>query len=361
MRAWHAGVAAESVRAARIDAAERVAALARERAVDFMVLCGDTFEDNQVDRALVERVVEVLATARCPVFVVTGNHDPLVPGSVWEHERWTRSPGVRVLREEAPLELMCGVTLWPCVARMRHDERDPTLWAKAPRDGRAHVMLAHGTVESVHYDEPYYPIARDAAERAAMDYVALGHFHGFSGYASADGAVRMAYCGTHEPTRFSERDPGQALVVTVGSQGSPPEIERVVTGSLRWIELEEEIRAAGDLARVSERVEAMEHKDRTLLRLKLRGVLLADARAGLEALRERVGEGFLSGRVESALRMAPTDGTWTRGLPPGPVREAAERLARWADGATDDRPEGVTADLAANALAELYALASKGG
>lgn len=360
MRAAHAGAAAERVRAARLDAAERIAAIARERAVDFVVVCGDTFEDNQVDRALVSRVVEVMAACRCPVFVITGNHDALVPGSVWSDPSWARAPTVRVLREEAPLHAPGGATLWPCVARARHDERDPTSWIRATRDGRANIVLAHGTVESVHYEEPWYPIARDCADRTGADYVALGHFHGYTGYPSADGTIRMAYSGTHEPTRFSERDPGQVLLVELEREGSAPRIEAVQTGALRWLQIEATLQESGDVARLREQIEQIERPAGALLRVKLDGYLRVDEQEALMLLAERVRGEFMMGRIESALRPAPTDTAWTRSLPVGPVLDCAQRLARWAEPGCEERPAGVSADVAARALLELYVLASAG-
>lgn len=360
MRAAHAGAAAEQVRAARIDAAERVAAVVRARAVDFAVLCGDTFEDNQVDRALVARVVEIMASCRCPVYVIPGNHDALVPGSVWSDASFARAPTVRVLRDESPVEVPGGATLWPCVAKARHDERDPTLWVRAPSDGRVHVMLAHGTVESVHFEEPWYPIARDCAERSGVDYVALGHFHSHLEYVGADGAARMAYSGTHEPTRFGERDPGQALVVTIDKAGDVPSIEAVVTGALRWLVVEATLREAGDVERARAAVRELGDGAQTLLRLKLDGYLRVDEQDALVALAETVRDRFLFGRVESTLRPAPTDTAWTRDLPVGPVLDAAKLLALWAEPSFEGRPDGVSADVAARALLELYAMASTG-
>ncbi|MFO0563615.1 MAG: metallophosphoesterase family protein [Polyangiales bacterium] len=362
MRAAHAGASADSVRRARIDAAERVAAAARARAVDFVVLCGDTFEDNQVERSLVAQTVEIMASCRCPVYVIPGNHDALVAGSVWSDGSFARAPTVRVLRDESPVETQAGVTLWPCVARARHDERDPTAWVRVPNDDRVHVVLAHGTVESVHYEEPWYPIARDCADRTGADYVALGHFHAYVGYPSADGVVRMAYSGTHEPTRFGERDPGQALLVEVDRRGAAPSIERIVTGALRWLVLEASLQEQGDVGRVRAQVEALAEgrAHQSLLRLKLDGYLRVDEQEALVALAEHVRTAFLFGRVEATLRPAPTDAAWTRSLPVGPVLDCAQRLARWAEPSCADRPSDVSADVAARALLELYALASAG-
>ena len=55
MRAVHAGTSADKVRAARLRTAAEVCKLAGNEAVDFLLLAGDTFEDNGVERELVSR------------------------------------------------------------------------------------------------------------------------------------------------------------------------------------------------------------------------------------------------------------------------------------------------------------------
>ncbi|MDP3273584.1 MAG: DNA repair exonuclease [Deltaproteobacteria bacterium] len=359
MRAVHAGSAAERVRAERLDAAERLASMVRARGADFVLVCGDTFEDHHVDRALVSRVVEILASCRCPVYIISGNHDPMVPGSVWSDASFRTAPTVHVLREQAPVEAPCGVVLWPCVATARHDENDPTRWIVAPQDGRLHVGLAHGTVESVHREEPWYPIARDAAERAGLHYLALGHFHLPVLYPDSAGRVRMAYSGTHEPTRFGEKGGGTALLVTFDSPDKSPEIEQLQTGRLRWVQVERTLRERTELPALFAELAALEGKDTTLLRVRLEGVFALDEQESLESLAELVRGQFLYGRVESHLRPAPTDARWTETLPVGPTRDAALKLSRWADPECTDRPAEIQADVAARALLELYVMAAE--
>ena len=92
MRAVHAGAAAEAVRSARIETATKICRMAEAEAVDFLLLAGDTFENNAVDRGLVEQVGALLGGARCAVYILPGNHDPVQPGSVWEHPVWESSP-----------------------------------------------------------------------------------------------------------------------------------------------------------------------------------------------------------------------------------------------------------------------------
>ena len=73
---------AERVREARMEAAERVIQVAQENKAGMILFAGDMFEDNAVDRSLVRKVVEILKSFGKPVFIIPGNHDPLVPSSV---------------------------------------------------------------------------------------------------------------------------------------------------------------------------------------------------------------------------------------------------------------------------------------
>ncbi|MGH7200999.1 MAG: metallophosphoesterase family protein, partial [Planctomycetaceae bacterium] len=62
MKAAHVGAAGKSVREARLKSVERIVEVASEQRVDFVLIAGDTFEHNAVDRVLVQKVADLLAT-----------------------------------------------------------------------------------------------------------------------------------------------------------------------------------------------------------------------------------------------------------------------------------------------------------
>ena len=65
MRAAHVGAAAPRVREERLSAARRVVDAARSAGAEFMLVCGDTFEDNGVDRVRGRgNVVKLLSSVR---------------------------------------------------------------------------------------------------------------------------------------------------------------------------------------------------------------------------------------------------------------------------------------------------------
>jgi DNA repair exonuclease SbcCD nuclease subunit len=365
MKAVNLGTVGASLREARLAAARRVVDEAAKQGAEFILMAGDTFEDNGVDRVLVQKVADILVGSAVPVYVIPGNHDPLVPGSVWDHSVWGGQDKVRVLKEAEPLEVPGG-TLYPCPVLEKHSRKDPTAWIQARRsDERIRIGVAHGTVEGMPQVDPDHPIQRDAALRTELDYLALGHWHSSAFYEDPAGSVRMAYSGTHETTRFGERDSGNVFVVQIARAGAPPAVTPVRTGGLDWLTLNEEIGQKGDLARVRALVEKAEKPENTLIGVRLLGLLPGSEGAELARLAEVLESRFLYHRLDTeGLRPAPEDESWLEVLPKGVLREATLQLREMANpgqaGAVGQH-SAASPRVAAQALMELYALAQETG
>ncbi len=72
----------------------------------------------------------------------------------------------------------------------------------------------------------------------------------------------MAHSGTHETTKFGERDSGNVLVVEIESHGKAAKIKPVKTGGLDWITISEELVNRDDIIRVKENIESIQKPDR---------------------------------------------------------------------------------------------------
>lgn len=346
MRAVHAGTAADAVRAARLTTAGRVCALAAREKVDFLLITGDTFEDNAVDRDLVERVVRLLDGAGCPVYVLPGNHDPFRPGCVWEHPAWKTVRNVVVLTEPSPVPVTGG-TLLPCPLRTRRSADDPTAWIRPHLNVEGiRIVAAHGNAGDIMAEEGGFPIPVDAPARTGADYVALGHWHSTVVF-----SPRLAYSGTPETTRFGEPDSGNVLLVSVSAPGAVPEIRKESVGQLRWrqVGVGETITTAGKLAEIARTLAQIPDEDKTLVEVVLSGLLFE--RDQDEVVRiEKACSRFLHARIDrKGLRPAPDDNDWVEHLPAGAARIAATRLKEMAGG------RGGDAEIATQALLELYA------
>lgn len=369
MRAAQAGVAAPRVRAARMEAARRVVALANQHAVDALVLAGDTFEDTTVPPRLVQEVVDLLRTSAAPVFVLPANHDPLVAGGLFDHAAWRDAePRVTVLRERGPYAVG-GADLFACPLRARHSSLDPLAGlpdAPAGARERFRIGVAHGAVVggAAPADETAddHPLDLAHAARAGLDWLALGHWHAPSSYAIG-GAIRAAYCGAHEPTKFAESNAqgasGQCLLVTLTAPGAPPQVEALRTAVLEWRRERVELRDPADLLQLRARLdgEPVASRDRTVLRLELVGVVDTATRVAITALEELAAERFLFARIDASGVLArPDDLRWIDALPPGAAQEAARALLQRATAAGDAAAGADTVRVARRALDLLFEL-----
>ncbi|MCA9123209.1 MAG: DNA repair exonuclease [Planctomycetaceae bacterium] len=355
MKAAHVGAVGQVVRAERLEAARRVVEAAKSHDAEFIIVAGDTFEDNAVDRVVVQRVADILGSFSGPVYIISGNHDPLVPGAVWDHLAWQSHANLHVLTEAAPLQIE-GATLYPCPLFEKHSLKDPTRWIDANDAPNIAIGIGHGTVEGVSQSELDYPIARDAATRAGLDYLGLGHWHSFASYKSSDGVSRMAYSGTHETTKFGERDSGNALLVEIETRGAVPKLTPIRTGGLSWKTITQRFSESGDAARLREQVEALPEPKSILLDLRIDGVLNQGDQVELARIDELLRARFLYGRVDtSQLVPRPDDNRWLEMLPVGVLRETAQRLQALSDPTySEDRPEHASPAVATRALLELY-------
>ena len=347
MRAARLGRAGERVRNERLNSVKRIVELAKSHDVEFMLVAGDVFEDNAVDRVMIQKIADIVGSCKKPVFIIPGNHDPLVPGSVWDHPGWKAANNVCVIKEEALIQIPGG-TLFPCPVFEKHSGRNPAAWI--PNEPKDHIRIgmAHGTVEGIRQDEPDYPIPRDAAQKLELDYLALGHWHSYANYAGSDGISRMAYSGTHETTRFGERDSGNVLIVEITAPKAPPVITCIRTGCFDWVSVEKEVRTQYDLQSIREYIESITSPENTLVEIQLSGLLLVSGQAELDHIKQILSSRFLWGSLDvSNLRPSPEDGAWIENLPPGIIQDAATRLR--------DNHE-IPPEVSTQALMELHAI-----
>ena len=322
--------AAERVRQARLDAAQRVIQVAKENKAEMILFAGDMFEDNAVDRSLVRKVGEILKSFGRPVFLIPGNHDPLVPGSVWEHSVWRESENLHVIQTAEAIERE-NCILFPCPLKEKHSTKNPMDWMDDRQESdKICIGLAHGNLENIPEAEEH-PIPVDAPSRYGLDYVALGHWHSYKVYPDKGGAKRMAYCGAHETTKFGEPDSGKVVLVKIAKRGAPPILKPIPTGNLVWKTLEKTIRQPGELKALSKKLNAISQPKSTLLRIHLKGILFHEDQEHLDTIKEKLeAREFLYGSLDAEeLTLSPDNNEWIETLPPV-FQCAAEKLQKQA-------------------------------
>lgn len=264
---------------ARFDAIRTMGRITKEENCQFMLVSGDAFESNQVDRKTVARALDALKEVPVPVFILPGNHDPLNAATVYRSSifRDRKPPHVHVIENGSPVTAADGVQLVGAPWMSKRPVTNPVeeaLAALAPANGITRICMAHGAVDRLTPDpEASGVIALAVLERAIAEgkvhFVALGDRHSLTNVADSD---RIWYSGTSEATDFSETQAGFALVVEL--DGSRVAAKEVQIGQWRFIERRRvDLNTSDDVAALRKWLEELENKERTVIRLTLVGSL----------------------------------------------------------------------------------------
>ncbi len=259
---------------ARFEAIKTMAAEAAERDCAFVVVAGDVFETNQVDRRTLARAFDALRSFDVPVYLLPGNHDCLDPSSVYTRPSFVRDlpAQVEVLDDTRPRSPCAGVEVVGVPWHSKRPLRDLVAAAldevEAPPGFR--VMVAHGAVDRLDPDREnpaQISMARvDAAAREGqLHYLALGDRH-----SRTEVAPHCWYAGAPEPTAYREIDPGQALLVEL-REGEDPRVEAVQIGQWHFHRPEVELSASRGPQVLRDALDAIEDKRRAIVKLALRG------------------------------------------------------------------------------------------
>ena len=172
---------------------------ARAARADVVLLAGDTFENNQLGQAILERARGLLADADLPVVILPGNHDPALADSVFVRGGFAELPHVSILgvtHDEAVPFPVFDLEIWG------HAHRDyysmAPLRGPRPRSTRWQVAMAHG-----HYEppatranplRPSWVFSDEEITATGVDYLALGHWD--RPMRVGDGIVPAYYSGS---------------------------------------------------------------------------------------------------------------------------------------------------------------------
>ena len=347
--------------AARFDAIREIGRVAKDEGCEFVVVCGDVFETNQVDRRTVSRAAEAMASIAVPVYLLPGNHDPLDAGSVFRSPTFlAKKPAhVHVLDDAVPREVRPGVEILGAPWTSKRPLRDLVAAAAAPlepRPGTVRVMAGHGAVDTLSPDRENPAVislaeAESALRAGRYHYLALGDRHSLT---QVGGTGRVWYAGSPVATDFDEVRPGCALVVDVTAESvttTPHEI-----GAWRFRTESCDLMTDGDLDALERALRADAAKDRTVLRLVLRGSLTLRQHERLERLLDECRDVFAAVDVwarHTELAVVADDGDFAGLQLAGFAQTTLDRLRAQSAGTGDD------AATARDALALLVRLAGR--
>ena len=284
--------------------AARMADYVRENSISLVLLAGDLFDSANAFRETGEQLAQALERMEVPVCIAPGNHDPFVPGGVWESVCWPDN--VCIFRKNAMMSVK--LPQWTAVvhgAAVTGPEQGSSLLAgfHAPADGRVHLGLLHGEAEAA--ESRYDPLSGEEIAASGLAYLALGHIHKRTEPLSFGGTV-CAWPGCLEGHGFDELGE-KGVYQGVLSEDGTVTLTFVPFALRRYEILEVDVTGKDPRRAVEEALPQETEKD--LCRILLTGET-GEGGADAAGLREALTERFYALDVRDHTRMA--EDIWAR-------------------------------------------------
>jgi hypothetical protein len=208
------------------EALRRAGESAQDHGCGAVTIAGDLFEHERAGAETAQFLSETFASwAPIQVLLAPGNHDPLVPGSLYLRVRWPENVHLFQGSTLEPFELADGLTVWG----LGHHE---PAWTGNPLDGgpgrggesrrgRAgggiHLALFHGaeTGSRPPGKAVHGPFAAAEIRERGFALALCGHYHG----RRIDLGTGLIYPGSPEPLAFDESEPRGPVIVEIGGRG----------------------------------------------------------------------------------------------------------------------------------------------
>lgn len=347
------------LREARHGVIARLAHHARAQGATTIVLAGDTF-DSETPAPEVRRqaLAEMRQQAPLQFVILPGNHDSLQAAPLWALLKSEAPDNVILAVEPRPVLLADDVMLLPAPCTTRRAGRDLSAWMDeaATPQGMMRLGLAHGAIRSFSEDEMACDvIAPDRAQRAGLDYLALGDWHG-----AIEVNARTRYSGTPEPDRFKHARPGEAVLVRLAGGSALPQVTALPTADFTWSILDFHLLDSDDpLPALTALLPAPGLRRQTLVRVMASGRCRLEARAALAGALAHAAPEFALLDLDDTQLVSLGD---ARDLDQidraGALRDAADAL--WAE-AEDLNRSAAERSIARAALTRLYSYAQSVG
>lgn len=219
----------------------RIADTANRLRADLVLLAGDLFDSPLPYHETGRLLPELLASIRAKVFIAPGNHDYASLGGYWRTASLPNNVFVFTspeIRSVTLPNLDCRV--WG--AGFTSASAAPILPGfRVPKAGLTELMVLHGDVNAP--QSRYDPIAPADVAASGLDYLALGHRHGFSGL-RREGDCFWAYPGCPMGRGFDET--GSKGILRVEVSPGACEAEFLPMGGTEYRTLETDLTGERD-------------------------------------------------------------------------------------------------------------------
>ena len=292
---------------ARIEVVRAIGRTAQAEGCEFVVVAGDVFESNQLDRQVLVRAVEALESIPVPVYLLPGNHDPLDAASLYHRP----FPAHVTVLQAAVHTIRPGLQLiaapWTSKRPLTDLLAAACQAAGPPPADTIRIAVGHGAVDALSPDRDNPALISLAAlDQAIHDgclhYAALGDRHSTT---SVGATGRVWYSGAPEATDFDEVDPGNVLVVDLEPHAATVTPHRL--GRWRFVRRAFSVDGPSGAEPVAAWLNSVPDKAETVVRLDLDGAVSLAERARLDAVLDDAAPSFAALDVWGEVAALPDD------------------------------------------------------
>lgn len=277
---------------ARLDAVRSIAELAARQRCSFVVVCGDVFESNHLDRQVLVRSLDAMAAFDVPLYLLPGNHDPLNAGSVYRSATFSdHCPPQVVVLDSSDAVAVPGVDVELIAAPWDSKQPLDDLVAQAcaglsRTDSCYRVVVGHGAVDAgaPSPDDPSLvgvDAAEDAIRSGCIHYVALGDRHSTT---EVGGTGRIWYAGTPVVTDYDEVEPNNVLLVELDRD--TVSVQRSRIGTWQFVRSAFDVNSRAEVDSVRDWLDGITDKRRSVVKMSFVGTLNLTEKSRLDAVLE---------------------------------------------------------------------------
>lgn len=212
--------------------------ISKEKCVDILLLAGDIFDNNTVNKNTLHFIEEKLKEIpNVKIFISPGNHDPFSKNSFYNFISWPENVHVFKGKVEKVYIDDLDINVWGAAFNEKYVKTSMLGGIKADNE-KINIMVLHGEVVNSNEENEYNPIALNEISESNMDYIALGHRHAYSGIKKI-GNTFYAYSGCPQGRGFDEL--GEKGVICGDVSKGLVDLEFVKTSKRRYEEIKIDI------------------------------------------------------------------------------------------------------------------------
>jgi DNA repair exonuclease SbcCD nuclease subunit len=283
---------------ARLEAIREIAKLAEAAGCAFVVVSGDVFDSNHLDREVVVRALDAMSTFTVPLFLLPANHDSANAASVYRSAAFLdHCPENLVVLDTFEPVAVPGMDVEVVGAPWESKQPLEDLVAKAcvglaPPETTLRVLVAHGAVDEGNPDQQNPSLirmefARQALASGLIHYLALGDRHSVT---RLDAGDRIWYAGTPLVTDFTESDPNKVLLVDMDSESVTVDARQV--GFWAFLQESFHVNNREEVDAVAEWLETIADKRSAVVKLSFVGTLNLTEKAHLDEVLDHYSDLF---------------------------------------------------------------------